>query len=112
MVSKETEQNVQQLQMIEHTLHNLLQQRQQFQTQLIEIDSALEALQSTEKAYQIMGNVMVAADPKTLTNDLNQKKEMLAVRIKSVEKREESLKSKVKDLQDNVMKELGENPDK
>ena len=40
-VPKETEQQIMQLQMLEQNLTNLTVQKQQFQNQLIEIDSAL-----------------------------------------------------------------------
>lgn len=108
-VSKETEEQVQQLQLIEHNLHNLLQQRQQFQAQLAEIESALEALQGTKQAYQMIGSLMIAADTETLHTELLSKKEVLNIRVKNIEKREESLKSKAKELQDHVLKELNEN---
>lgn len=107
-ISKETEEQVQQLQLIEHNLHSMLQQRQQFQAQVVEIESALEALQGTKQAYRMIGSLMVAEDSEALRKDLLQKKEVLGIRVKNIEKREESLKSKAKDLQDSVLKELGE----
>jgi len=45
-VSKETEKDIAQLQLIEQNLQNFLVQKQTFQTQLLEIDNALKELNS------------------------------------------------------------------
>ncbi len=58
---KETEQKIAQLQLYEQSLQNILMQKQQFQSQSVEIGSALKELESTEKAYKIVGNIMVAS---------------------------------------------------
>lgn len=105
-VGKESEEDVQQLQMIEQNLNSLLQQRQQFQAQLIETDSALKEIKGTKKAYKIIGNIMISSDSDTLNKDLSQKKEMLDLRIKTIEKREKDLKEKASGLRDKVLKGL------
>ena len=76
-VSKETEQKISQLQMFEQSLQNFLGQKQQFQIQLVEIESALNELENTDKAYKIVGNIMVETDKNELKADLQSKKEML-----------------------------------
>ena len=58
-VSQETEQKISQLQMFEQSLQGFLGQKQQFQMQLVEVESALGELENTEKAYKIVGNIMV-----------------------------------------------------
>lgn len=105
-VPKETEQKISQLQMFEQSMHSLLVQKQQFQQQLVEIDSALEELKSTSKAYKIVGNIMVASDKPLLEKDLKQKKEMVELRIKTLEKQEAKVKEKASEIQAEVMKEL------
>lgn len=107
-LSKDTEQKIQQLQLIEQNLQNSLVQKQQFQTQLVEIDSALEELKGKNEAYQIIGNIMVSQTTTVLEKDLKNKKEMLELRIKNLEKQEEKLKNKVKNIQEDVLKEIKE----
>ncbi|MBW3015222.1 prefoldin subunit beta [Candidatus Woesearchaeota archaeon] len=105
-IEKETENKINQLQMLEQSLNNFLLQKQQFQAQLIEIDSALTELKSTEKAYKIVGNIMVASKKEDLEKDLKQKKEMVELRIKTLEKQEQKLRDKASSLQEEVMQKL------
>jgi prefoldin beta subunit len=105
-ISKETEQMLQQLQLIEQNVQNFTMQRQQFQGQLIEIDSALEELNGTPQAYKIVGNIMVAAAKDSLSEDLKSRKEAVELRIKALEKQEQQLKQKAEKMQAEVMEAL------
>ena len=105
-VSKETEQKIGQLQMFEQSMQNFLGQKQQFQVQLVEIESALSELENTEKAYKIVGNIMVESDKNELKADLNSKKEMLEIRIKTMEKQEEQVREKASKLQSEILKKI------
>ena len=87
-MDKETEQGIQQLQLLEQNLQNFLLQRQQFQAQLIEVDSALEELKDKKEAYKIIGNIMVKSSKTDLEKDLKKKKEILDLIFKVEEKRD------------------------
>lgn len=80
---------------LEHNIHGLLLQKQSFQSQLIEVESALEEIGKAKQAYKIVGNIMVSTDSKALTEELKQKQEMLKIRITNLEKQEAKLKAKV-----------------
>ena len=105
-VSKETEQKIGQLQMFEQSMQNFLGQKQQFQVQLVEIESALGELDNTEKAYKIVGNIMVEADKNDLKADLQSKKEMLELRIKTMERQEAHVREKASKLQSEILKKI------
>jgi len=105
-VSKETEQKISQLQMFEQSLQNFLGQKQQFQVQLVEIESALTELQNTDKAYKIVGNIMVESDKNELKADLQSKKEILELRIKTMEKQETQVREKASILQSEILKKI------
>lgn len=105
-VSKETEQKISQLQMYEQSLQSFLGQKQQFQVQLVEIESALSELQNTNNAYKIVGNIMVEADKNELKADLQSKKEMLELRIKTMEKQEAQVREKASSLQSEILKKI------
>ena len=49
-MEKDTEKQIGQLQMMEQSSNTFLMQKQQFQTQLIELDSALKEIEGTENA--------------------------------------------------------------
>lgn len=102
-IDKETEQKIRRLQLYEQNMQTLALQKQQFQSQLIEIETALRELKETGKAYKIVGNIMVESDKETLDKELKQKEEMLGLRVKALEKQEESVKGKSKELQQEVL---------
>lgn len=105
-MDKETEEGIQQLQILEQNLQNFLLQKQQFQTQLIEIDSALEELKDNNEAYKIIGNIMVKTNKEELEKDLKNKKEMIDLRIKNMEKQEEKIQERQKKIQEEVLKKI------
>ena len=95
-----------QLQMFQHNLQQLLVQKQQFQLQLNEIDSAVKELKDAKQAYKIIGNVMILSDKETLEKDLNAKKDIFELRIKNIETQEDRLRNKSDELQKQVVKEM------
>ncbi|HJN57068.1 MAG: prefoldin subunit beta [Candidatus Woesearchaeota archaeon] len=101
---KETEQKLQQMQMIEQSLQNLLAQKQQFQMQQVEVESALAELEKVNEAYKIVGSIMVASKKADLKQELKSKKEVLELRIKTMEKQENQLREKASKLQNEVLK--------
>lgn len=105
---KEVQEKINKLSAMEQSLQQFLIQKQQFQAQLMEFTSALDELDKTDKAYRIVGNVMVSADREVLKKDLSQKKEIIELRIKSLEKQEEKTREKTQELQSEVMKEIGD----
>lgn len=101
-----------QLQMIEQNLQQLLSQKQQFNGQMVEIESALEELEKTEDAYKIVGNVMVKVSKLDLSKELGEKKERTEIRIKSIEKQEDKLKEKAEQLRKEVMEDMNKKEQK
>jgi prefoldin beta subunit len=110
-VGKEAQQKIQQLQILEQNLQAFLLQRQQLQTQLIEIESALKELKDTKEAYKIIGNIMVSSKKEDLEKDLTQKKETAELRIKTLEKQEKTIKERAKKLQQEVLSSMKNDKD-
>lgn len=100
---------VSQLQVLQQNLQNLLMQKQQLESQLVELNSALTELKTTEKAYKIMGKIMVASSKDDLSHNLTERKEVINIRIKNITKQEESLKKNLEKLQKEVVAELQKN---
>ena len=105
-VAQETQETIERLQGIEQTMQALLGQKQQFQSQLIELESALTELESAPKAYKIVGGIMVEAAPEALKAEVSSKKDIMMMRIGSIEKQEKMLKEKAKALQEDVMQTM------
>jgi prefoldin beta subunit len=98
-----TQEHIKKLQVIEQNLQGILMHKQQVQTQLIELDSALEELTKAKTAYKIIGNIMVNTIPEELTKDLENKKEVITLRISTFEKQEEKLRKDAKELQEKIV---------
>ena len=103
-VSKEAENKLGQLQMLEQSMQNMLMQKQQFQLQQVEIESALKELEKVNEAYKIVGNIMVLSKKEDLKDGLTSKKEVIELRIKNMEKQENHLREKASKLQNEVLK--------
>ena len=102
-ITKDAQESISRLQILEQNLQNILMQKQQFQAQLFEIESALKELEGTQTAYKIIGNIMVNSNKTDLEKDLKQKKELIDLRLKNLDKQEKQFKDKTKQLQEEVM---------
>lgn len=109
-MEEETEKKINKLQLLEQSLQTFLMQKQQFQTQLIETESALNELKTAKQSYKIVGDIMINADKEELTKELTERKEKIELRIKTLEKQEKELKEKATKMQQEVMKKLENEP--
>ncbi len=95
-----------QLQLLQQNLQNILAQKQQMDSQLVELDSALAELKTTNQAYKIVGKLMIASSKDVLIAGLQQQREIVEVRIKHFTKQQEKLKSQIDETQQDVVTEL------
>ncbi len=107
-LSKEAQENVQRLQMIEQNMQALGMQKQQFQAQLFETEGALKEIATAPTAYKIVGGIMIAMDKDALQKELQSKKELLELRLQTIEKQEKQIKDKAKKLQEDVLASVKE----
>lgn len=106
-ITKETQEKIQELQLIEQNLQNLLMQKQAFQIELNEVENALaEVLKTKDEVYKITGQVMLKADKQEVEKELKEKNDIISLRIKSIEKQENSLREKLDKLREEVTKEI------
>lgn len=105
-MDKETQEKIAKLQMMEQNLQNMLAQRQQFTTQLAETEGAMKELDTKEPVYKLVGNILVKSSPETLKSELTQKKELIELRIKSLERQENQLRERSSQLKEEVMKTI------
>jgi len=105
-MNEQVQEKIGQIQLIQQNLENFSMQRQQFQLQQTEIETALAEIENTNTAYKIVGNIMVLTDKNQLKKDLGEKKETLGIRINTIEKQEDKLRVKFEELQQEVMKSL------
>ncbi|MBS3128284.1 prefoldin subunit beta [Candidatus Woesearchaeota archaeon] len=108
MSKEDTQEQLQRLQLIEQNAQQLLMQKHQFKSQLNEIESALTELENTPEAYKIVGNIMVKTTQQALKKELSEKKEMVELRISTLEKQEQQLREKAESLRKIVVGKLEE----
>ena len=106
-IDEATTRQIQELQILEQNLQNLMLQRQAFQVEENENENALNELKKTkEDAYRIIGQIMIKADKEELEKDLKHKKEIIALRIKSIEKQEGILKGQISKIREDITDRL------
>lgn len=97
---------INQLQLLQQNLQSILAQKQQIQNQNAELESALSGLKNSEKAYKILGNIMISSSKEELVRELEDKKEIIELRLKNVVRQENKLNESIEKLQEEVMAEL------
>ena len=106
-MSPDTKEKITQLQQFEQSLHQFFQQKQQFQSQILELENALKEMEAAQgTVYKIVGAVMLHADKVSLAKDLAERRDVLALRVKNVEKQEHALKERAEKIQQEVMEEI------
>mgnify|MGYP001288704246 CR=1 FL=1 len=99
-----SEEKIQELQIVEQNLQNLFLQKQSFQMELSETESALNELESSgDEVFKIVGQLMVKTDKKKTQEELSEKLEILKLRVNSFEKQEISLTEKLENLRKEVI---------
>jgi len=93
-----------QFQFYQQQLQSVLIQKESLKLQTVEIERALEELEKTNQksAYKIVGGLMISKPVEDLKKELRETKEDADVMIKSLEKTEERITSKLKELQAKV----------
>ena len=97
------------LQQLQQTLQSILVQKQQVELEITEIDQALNELQKlTDNAiiYKSAGSLLIKAEKPKVTNELNERKELLNTRVTVLGKQEERLRNQLKDIQTQLQKDL------
>jgi len=90
---------IQEIQILEQTLHNLSFQKQAFQLELSETIETLSNLDSSEgEIFKIVGQLMIKANKEKTKEELSSKQKLLELRLKSIEKEENSLVERVNSL--------------
>jgi prefoldin beta subunit len=105
-MDNDVQNKINQLSMMEQNLQNFALQKQQFQAQLLEIESAEKELKDSKEAFRIIGSIMVATDKDKLVKELAEKKEVINLRIESFEKQEAKIREKAEAMQKEVLEEM------
>jgi len=101
------ENKLQELQILEQRLQNSMLQKQAFQMELAETNSASKEIEkSGEEVFKIIGQLMIKSEKKKIQEELQSKQKILELRIKTFEKQENSLTEQVEKLRDEFTKSM------
>ncbi len=93
----------------QQTLQAVLTQKQQLELELTEVEQALSELGNlTENAviYRSVGSLLVKSKKSKVTKELEERKELLNMRVSVLGKQEERLRAQLKDLQTKLQRDL------
>ena len=106
-VSKETQEKVAELQMMQQRMSVFVAQKQQFQVQLSEVENAVSELDKTKgSAFKLIGELLIEKDAGELKKELEEKKKELDLRLKTLESQEEKSRTKAMELQKELTEKL------
>ncbi len=95
---------IQEIQFLENNLQNLLIQKQVFQMELSETQSALKEMENSgEEVFKVIGQLMVKTNKGKMKEELSNKEKILELRMKSIEKQEDFLKEKLEKLKKEIL---------
>ena len=101
-LSPEAQQILMELQTFQQQMQTVLMQKESLNIQNMEIGKALEELGKTENddVYKAVGPILIKSTKKELNKELNEKKETIDIRLKSLQKQETRIKEKLKESQE------------
>jgi len=105
----QVQQRLLRLQQLQQTLQGVLTQKQQLELELNEVEQALSELEKLTDAaviYKSIGSLLVKSKKTKVTTELNERKELMNMRINVLGKQEERLRTQVKDLQEKLQRDL------
>ncbi len=102
-----TDKKIQEMQLLEQNFQNLILQKQAFQIELSETQSALKEIKTSgDEIFKIIGQLMIKTDKSKIKEELLNKEKILDLRVKAIEKQEVSLTEQLDKLRENVMKSI------
>ena len=94
----------QELQMLEQNLQNILMQKQSFQMELSETQSALKEIENSgDEVFKIVGQLMIKTEKSKISEELSGREKILEMRLKKMEQQEAVFMEKLEKLREEVI---------
>lgn len=106
MTADQSQQLLQQAQIYQQQMQGIAVQKETLHLQLAEISSALDELDKTKETdvYKISGPLLIKTEKSDVKKDLEEKKELIDVKVKTLEKSEQKIKVKIDELRERLTK--------
>ena len=101
------EKHLQEMQILEQNLQNLLFQKQAFQMELTETQSAIMEIENSgDDVFKIIGQMMIKTEKSKMQEELKNKEKILELRLKKIEREERSFTGQLEKIRDNFIQEM------
>lgn len=107
-LDEETQRKIQELQMMEQSFQQLLMQKNAFSRESNETDFIIAEVEKTNgELSRIIGNqVVIKSTKKEILEDMKKKKELIDLRMKSIDEQEKQFSEKIELVRDEIMKKI------
>ena len=107
-LDQETQQKIQELQMMEQGFQQLMMQKNAFSMEQNETDLIIKEVEKTEgEVSRIIGNqVVIKATKEEILEDMKNKKRMIDTRMKDIDAQEKEFSGKIEAVREEVMKKI------
>ncbi len=101
---KNRENKLQEIQILEQSIQQILLQKQAFQMELSETQSALNQIDCAgEEVFKIIGQLMIKTEKSKVKEELLNKEKLLKLRIDNLSKQEENLSEKLESKREEIL---------
>ncbi len=107
-LDEDTQRQIQEIQMYEQGFQQILMQKKSLNYELDETSYAIEELAKSEgEVFKIIANqVVVRSDKDKLLSEMKEKRELIELRLKNIEKQEQEYSTKIEEIREDIMKKL------
>ncbi|MCK5449969.1 prefoldin subunit [Candidatus Pacearchaeota archaeon] len=107
-LDEETQRKIQELQMMEQNFQQLLMQKNSFSMEANETDFIIAEVEKTDgELSRIIGNqVIIKSTKEEILKDMKKKKELIAIRMESIDKQEKQFSETVETIREEIMKKI------
>lgn len=107
-LSPEIQAKIQELQMMEQSFQQLMQQKNAFSMESTETDYIIKEVEKTEGEVSriVGGQVVIKTTKEEIIETMNNKKKLIETRMESIEKQEKEFSEKIETVREEVMKSI------
>jgi len=101
-MDSKTQEVIAELQAVDQKIQNIAMQKHGIQTQLLEVENALNEIKDAKEAYKLVGSIVLSVEKEELKKELFSKKEVLDLKLNNFNKQEKILREDIEKLQKKI----------
>src|SRR3989344_4136965 len=106
-IDKETNEKMQELQILEQNFQGIAMQKQALQIDESESKTALEELGKAKgEVFRVLGQIIIKSDKETLKKELEERLKLVGIKLKTVEKHELEIREEIERIRGEIMEKI------